>query len=435
MTQQLSNTFTITVTVSNDPYAGLTPGSWTVLPNNAPAAAVPHHGIMAFGNIAYDYDGQRFIFFGGGDKDYWGNDVWEYQIVAQQYVRHYPTDIGNETSPPSMETFIRQTDPSKHGMIGVEINNVWQPLNRPIPRHCAGSLIWMSHRQEMTMGAFSTYYSGTGNWTYIADEKQPPAVAWNRAGPTPLTNGGTIYGPGDHWHYKPALGKDGWTYKGCMRDTPGPATLNPLTNLYDPAGPIQTIIAGAYDASRQLVWVQTAIECRGGRSGTWAWPYAYEERYHTRFGKYNPDTAVFTNYGNPPNWSEYDANNAILFDPTRDRVYFVRGDDNTISAFNPATNTWAAPTTPSGTAPEGWKETTYAMSVVDDVIYACTPNDLFKLDLWTMAWSKIGGMPSGIEYGIKGHFHFDESRRVLFLFYVFQPSGGGTLRQAAYKLP
>ena len=162
----MANPVPVTYNAAASPVAGgrfvlsefwrnLAPG-WVDL--SPPSNLSAPFGIRAFSGFSVDpYAGKLYI-FGGGHNDYWGNEVWEYDIETRTSMsKHYEPDVGQYTTRAEIAPLIDNTNyPGAFVFPGGVL--------RPISRHTYSSQCWLPDVRKFIAGGSSTYQGPNGLW-------------------------------------------------------------------------------------------------------------------------------------------------------------------------------------------------------------------------------------------------------------------------------
>lgn len=166
----------------SDYWAKLTPGFTSLLGDYAPGKRPPN-GIAAYSSMDIDVNGGYAYIFGGGHNDYYGNDVWRFDLERKIWRQMYKPD--NSYNPPVSSVL--------HRVDRIRQPGAFVDTQRPIGRHTYYSLSWRDRSEELFAGGGSTY---SGNGDYLWEHNGGP---WHNS-------------PKDFWRYSPAANK--WVYIG-----------------------------------------------------------------------------------------------------------------------------------------------------------------------------------------------------------------------------
>lgn len=190
----MANPVPVTYNAAASPVAGgryilsefwrnLAPG-WTNI--SPPSSLSAPYAIRAFSGFSVDPKAGLLYFFGGGHNDYWGNEVWEYDLETRAVMtKHYEPDVGKYTTRAEIAPLIDNTN---YPGAFVFPNGVL----RPISRHTYHSHAWLDDVQKFIVGGNSTYQGPNNLWLqeggpYPMDAKDqwlydPRAKVWEYLG-------------------------------------------------------------------------------------------------------------------------------------------------------------------------------------------------------------------------------------------------------------
>jgi hypothetical protein len=169
--------------------------SWLVAPNTAMRAVAPTNGqfagtwgtsgpasvIVAWGGAALDTQRSRLVLFGGGHSDYWGNEVYAFDIASLAWSR--------------------LTDPTVNPTLNNDVN--WD--GTPNSRHTYSGLAYIAHADRFfALGgsiAGNGFAATQNTWTFDFNSK-----TWSNMNPSPTPGGGL----GENCSYDPATKKVWW---------------------------------------------------------------------------------------------------------------------------------------------------------------------------------------------------------------------------------
>ncbi len=162
-------------------YDSIPDNTWVLLDEGnyqkTEAGLCPPRGILAYSGMAVDLINNQVIVFGGGHNDYWGNEIWAWDIQGRYWTKMYEPDMPN----------CADTD-------NINLPGMLVSKGRPISRHTYDSVEFLSREGLIFAGGASTY-SGPGDelwqcylnspkdswaynfsmneWTYLNAQRQP----------------------------------------------------------------------------------------------------------------------------------------------------------------------------------------------------------------------------------------------------------------------
>lgn len=349
-------------------WAALSPG-WTELRN---ATTMPW-GIVSFSSFAVDSQNGKIYFFGGGHRDYHGNDVWEFNLETRsEPTQHYaPYPLADA----STEVVLACVDDTNYPGAVIAANSA--PTLRPISRHTYSSVVWMPPHGKLAAGGGSTYSGSSDQY-------------W-----------GTVYknDPRDWWTYDPI--PKTWAYKGSRH----------LDAAFDMVGSVM-----AYSTVRDRVF---GVATNGNGN--------------VQVREWNPNTNLITlKSGQTPGGYDYLMS---TMDTTRNRLIIVARYGPTqqshVFSYDPTADTMTQLTT-SGTNPGSFgQQNEIAYNPDKDCLYMLGHNatQLARLNMTTLAWSHENhGLSNFVLPG--GTLFYDEFRKVLLMAYI-----NSTVRIYTFKEP
>lgn len=190
----MANPVPVTYNAAASPVAGgrfvlsefwrnLAPGWLNLTP---PSSLSAPYLIRAFSGFSVDPIAGKLYIFGGGHNDYWGNEVWEYDLETRTSMsKHYEPDVGQYTTREQIAPLIDNTNyPGAFVFPGGVL--------RPISRHTYGSHAWLDDVRKFLINGNSTYQGPNGLWLqdggpYPMDAKDqwlydPAAKTWEYLG-------------------------------------------------------------------------------------------------------------------------------------------------------------------------------------------------------------------------------------------------------------
>jgi hypothetical protein len=249
-------------------YSQVSDNTWVLLDDGATSS--PPVGILAFSGMAIDSRQQKLLLFGGGHNDYWGNEVWAWDINTQIWQKMYEPDPLKNIA---LETCKASVDNEK-------FPGMWLPSGRPISRHTYSSVQFIEHQGVMIVGGYSTY-SGSGEYLWHPDL------------------GGCYYnGPGDTWIYDPETNQ--WTYMGSsIIDS---SKFSPVYSAYDS------------NTGRLIVYAKHSIRLYDIDTDTWTerFPSPYPPaRSHANLAYDSKRKLVYLHGGDYPSTNDLWAYNVL----------------------------------------------------------------------------------------------------------------------------
>jgi len=336
-------------------------GKWVRL--GEPCRDVPA-GMLAYSGMAVDPRGRRLLLFGGGHNDYWGNEVWAWEIPARAWKKlTEPTPRDEYASAP----FDWDRSPG-----------MFPHLKLPVSRHTYDSVEFAEHAGVLYAAGSSTY-SGGGETLWKAGE------GYTRGASGPRRGKG--WGPFDAWLFDPRTLR--WTY------------VRPETA----AGWGGNICAYAPDLRRVIVMGSDS-------SGFWG-PFTYD-----------PGTGAWADL-KPKGRPATGIHQTATYDSRRKVCYLVGGSSagDALWAYRFETHEWAA-LDPAGRRPRLRDGTGSAYDASADVLVTYGKDGLWVYDPAANAWqenpARGGPEPprkgdTGSSAEIYGRLKYDPVGRVVFL--------------------
>lgn len=350
--------------VKADIYAEIPNNSWAhVGPGTQSGQATgrePPFGIVAFSGMALDDGRDQLLFFGGGHGDYWGNEVWSWNIATRAWSRAYEPDP------------LRNVDlvTCRAGVDNARSPGMWMPSRRPISRHTYDSIEFISHLGVMMAGGGSTY-SGSGEYL------------WSDTDPT--RRGCYLNSPEDLWFYDPAT--KSWQYKGSSRTDSGRDGMT--VAAYDST--TGNIVSLGRDPNYQMT--------------TWI---------------YDPLSNVFERK-QPVKVAPWHGEIAATYDGKRRYVLFFGGEypkSDKLWAYSVDQNTWLDLSPPTGMRPAAGGGYGIAYDSANDVVIVYGPSGLWIYDYAGRSWIQPTTTlsPQAGTY-VHGRLKYDVKRNITFLAY------------------
>ena len=270
----------------------LPPGTWVRLAG--PSWDVPQ-GILAYSGMAVDGKGGRVLLFGGGHADYWGNEVWAWDIPTRAWRRL------TEPTPRGRYATTRFDWDDKPGM--------FPNLGLPVSRHTYDSVEFVDHLGLMFAAGSSTF---SGNEREKLWDRYPAATTG------PFKDKG--WGSFDVWLFDPA--KAAWHYR------------RPAAEMGDGGN----LCAYAPDAGVLVVM----------RSGSWG-GFRGPMLYDPAKDRWEPTAAMKAKV--KPNTGIHQT---AAYDTRRRRVYLVGGStqSDALWAYDLARDAWLPITPAAGELPD-----------------------------------------------------------------------------------
>ena len=216
----------------SDLVAGMTPGEWVLIPNsdmrdvlltNAESIAiVSEEGggniwgwsgsssvLKAWNSAAYDPEGHRWFFMGGGHADYGGNEVYQYDFDTLQWTR---------LTEPSPLT-VQQSD------------GHWIPESGPISPHTYDGAVWNPVTGTLWQTSLYSGYSVPAGPSVNPDQKadwefDPDTGTWTpHALDENLPHGSSVFMPGDNVVFATGKNVNNGSERGYFIDSAGNYTL------------------------------------------------------------------------------------------------------------------------------------------------------------------------------------------------------------------
>ena len=364
---------------SSEHYAAMPERSWLhACPGTykgRDAGKEPPFGILGFSGMALDGPGRRLLIFGGGHADYWGNEVWSWDIDRREWRRAYdPDPFHNLTRQEALKGVDNKKQPG-----------VWLPSGRPITRHTYGSICFLEHKGLMLAGGGSTYSGPNRHKVDFWCDVGAPGGVW-------------LNGPADVWLYDPE--KAAWTWKGSGK-AEGAAAGFPKgvgTSTYAPDIKSAIVVADGtwlYDAGKDA-WTGMKSKCPGGGHSTMTYDTRRKLAYHVgRSGKelkihsYDPAGDVWAEVkagGETP--SNRDGGWGITYDSAND-VVLAFGRDG-LAVFDPKTSRWEKnPGSPEKAPPASeWTFNRFQYDAVNNVAFLVTGTRDWRVDVWAYRYGK-----------------------------------------------
>lgn len=354
-------------------YAAMPDGSWLLAGAGSykgrDAGQEPPFGILGFSGMALDSGHRKLLLFGGGHNDYWGNEVWAWDIDRRVWQKMYEPD-----------RFIDMTrEEALKGVDNQRQPGVWLPSKRPITRHTYGSICFLEHQGMMLAGGGSTY---SGPNRHKVD-------FWIDVG---APNGVWLNGPADIWLY--SLAKNEWTYKGSgkMKDARPDFPRGSGTATYAPDLKAAIVVSDAtwlYDAAKDT-WTRMKAKCPGGGHSVMTYDTRRKLAYYVgRSGKqlmmhaYDPASDVWAEVkaeGELP--TNRDGGWGITYDGSND-VVLAFGRDG-LAVYDLKTSRWEINPGRHEKAPppREWTFNCFQYDAVNNVAFLVTGTRDWRIDVW-----------------------------------------------------
>lgn len=306
-------------------WKGLSPG-WTPIFEGDNAAVTaenePPGGIAAYSGMAVDSTGGRLFVFGGGHNDYYGNEVWVFDLEALTWERSYAPDIGPN---PPVESIWPRVD-------ATTLPGGYTDTVRPYSRHTYSSVHWIVSLDRMIAGGGSSY---SGNQEYL----------WDGHG------GPHLNAPKDTWQFDPVTTT--WEFMGSTLLDPG--YLSASYSTYDAAADRVFALGKSASGTWTIVeydpgantWTDHAVAATASAGSVNMASDSQRERVlifggdfptNDELWAYHVPTQAWTDLSpaglRPPAGGGY----GLTVDSTHDR--YLATKDGTMWIFDPTTETW-----------------------------------------------------------------------------------------------
>lgn len=363
----------------SDFYSAMPDGSWLLAGagtyKGRDAGKEPPFGILGFSGMALDGGHRKLLLFGGGHNDYWGNEVWAWDIDKRGWQKMYEPD-----------QFISLTlDAALKGVDNKKQPGVWLPSKRPITRHTYGSICFLEDKGLMLAGGGSTYSGPNRNKVDFWCDVGNPGGVW-------------LNGAADIWLY--GLEKNAWTYKGSgkMEGAKPDFPKGSGTATYAPDLKSAIVVSDAtwlYDADKD-VWTRKNAKCPGGGHSTMTYDTRRKLAYYVgRSGKelkmhsYDPARDVWAEVkteGELP--SNRDGGWGITYDSANDAVLAFGRDG--LAVFDLKTSKWEKnPGKPEKAPPANeWTFNRFQYDAVNNVAFLVTGTRDWRVDVWAYRYKK-----------------------------------------------
>lgn len=147
----------------------------------------PHSVLGAWNSGAYDADGKRLFFHGGGHSDYGGNEVYQFDLETLEWSRL--------SNPAPLNL---QTDPEQHPQRWLPADEDGDGLpDSPPSAHTYDGLVWNPHTQTLWLTTQNTAYpENRSPETHLVWEFDPATGEWqSHAATEDHAYGTTVYLP------------------------------------------------------------------------------------------------------------------------------------------------------------------------------------------------------------------------------------------------
>lgn len=350
--------------VQADIYSEIPDNSWIhVGPGTQAGQAAgrePPFGIVAFSGMAIDDRRDQLLFFGGGHDDYWGNEVWSWNIATRAWLKAYEPDPLRNVD---LAACLASVDNTR-------LPGMWMPSRRPISRHTYDSVEFISHMGVMMAGGASTY-SGSGEYL------------WSDTSPS--RHGCYLNAPGDLWFYDPAT--KSWQYKGSSRTDAGRDGIT--VAAYD--GTTGNIVALGRDPNYSIsTWIYDPLR------------NVFERKRPTRVAPWHGEIAA-------------------TYDGKRRYVLFFGGEypkSDQLWAYSVDQDTWVDLSPPTGVRPTAGGGYGIAYDSANDVVIVYGPSGLWIYDYARKSWTQpTTTLSPQTGRSVHGKLKYDVKRNVTFLAY------------------
>lgn len=350
--------------------------------NITPTGTLPNGGIMAFSGMALDTIAGMLYLFGGGHRDYWGNEVWAYNLETRApWVKHYNSDINYGITVAQAQALVDNVNFPGAIVVG------GAPV-RPITRHTYYSELWIDSTKRLLAEGSSLYSGGPEQGDMLV-----------------LENGGA-------W---PMAALDRWLY-------------NPLdkTWFYDGAESLGMTRLGGYNVYNRVTdRVYSVGSPSAGSSSVWV-------------KRYNPHTKVVETLSTQ-NLGMALGTSLACVDTKRNRIIVVgysttEANATNVWAYDVASNTWAqlsvSGAIPTSVRASCWPNTIYSTATDRVLLMRNNAQGMYTLDLETNIWS-VEAIGTTSDHGYTfGGFAYDYRRKVALLVHA---TSGLTTRIWAHK--
>jgi hypothetical protein len=380
-------------------YASIPANTWVRVyqgsSTNVNNGTEPPGMILSFGGGTIDPIGKKLLVFGGGHNDYYGNEVWIWNITTQTWTKKYTADSVNSSG--NLSYCRSNTNASYPGM--------WTPNSRPISRHTANGLIYMTYNNKYYIGGSSLVSGSSEQWWQTSPNNCYPQDA-----------NGQVCCPGDVWWYDETANTWTWKTAGVNNETNVPRYSDNIA--YNPAT-AHVIIATKNLSNNAVTWV------------------------------YSPSSGTFTkkNYSGSVGLEN---EQAVTFDTNRGRMYIQGGDatpTNKIWAYTESTNTWID-LNPSGTPPTAGGANSMAYDSLNDRVLVLGRNGGKWYIPSTNSWASFtatGGPNITDDWHYYSRAWYDASNNLIFVIdrvessltvdiWAYRYSGGIPPRDTTYSI-
>lgn len=343
----------------------------------------PENGLLAYTSGAIDPSTGKLYVFGGGHADWYGNEVWEFDVGTRAWSRHYAPSWGYNPPLASVQAAVDNAN-----YPGAYLKDQYgATILKPIGRHTYHSVVWAANVGRLIAGGASTYGgSGAGDYLWLPPVAPGPGAYYNS--------------PADTWQYDPSTKT--WAFKGSELLT---STFRQPNNA-------------SYHTTRGRVFSV------GRNVGNQFYVWEYDPTGNT-VTTHTPTTNLPT--------ADYQACIAGV-DSANDRIIVLGVRDNTtihVWTYDitlgkaGSSSAWVQRTT-SGTQPpsfwsggfmEGWK----VLKTATRIVLLCgLDKSVYELNPSTWAWSKIiaNALPDSHYNSQYFCASYDSTRNVVFVPYV-----------------
>lgn len=321
-------------------------------------------GILAFSGMALDSNHQKLLVFGGGHNNYWGNEIWSFDIPTRQWTLMYEPDPRPDTLPSNA---FKAEYPG-----AVFYPNSNEPLAeaRPLSRHTydtvefitslgvlfsSGTYTWGDGQHGYCWGCDDSwaYSYDTNSWTYLTNQNTPDQEAASAAY-DPVSDIVYMISKGDTFGYD--VGTDSWS--------------NINTNGSPPSS-IETV--SEYDSKRQSVYMF------GGEfpDSNALWKYDIAGNRWTNLNPSGSGPGAGGGYG-----MAYDSVNDVLL-VFKDELW----------AYNPNSNSWQKMNSALSPPQAGRIHGNFKYDSASNAAFLVTENSGFSVDTWAYRYAGVGALP------------------------------------------
>lgn len=318
-------------------------------------------GILAFSGMALDSKHQKLLVFGGGHNDYWGNEIWAFDIQALQWTRMYEPD-------PRPDTLSSKSFKAEYpGAVFYPDTN--EPLAdaRPLSRHTYDTVEFISaHGVMFSSGQYTwgdgqydycwacrdtwTYDLQANKWTYRTNENVPKSEGVSAAY-DPVSDTVYLISQGSTWGW--SFSADAWTK---IQTNGSPTTAIETIAEFDSKRGYIYLFGGEYPTNNEL------------------WKYDINKNSWTRLSPSGTSPNPGGGYG-----MTYDSVNDVLL------VF-----KNQIWAYDPQLNEWMEMKTAVSPPQVGRVHGNFKYDPVSNVSFLVMKNSSFSVETWAYRFKGDG---------------------------------------------